>query len=243
GAQGDLKTFAAHGVDGTAVLTALTVQGRRGVSRVEPVAPDLVAEQLAVVLEEFRPAGVKTGMLWDGALIRVVAEGLEKRGGVPLVVDPVLVATSGGALLRPDALPALQDVLVPQADVITPNLHEGARLLGRAEIAEEEMEDAAEALLALGARAVLLKGGHGGGDEAVDVLASGDGVRALRRPRIPDANAHGTGCALSAALAARLARGESLRRAAEGAKDYVHRALAAAAARGPGAPLVHAVPA
>jgi hydroxymethylpyrimidine/phosphomethylpyrimidine kinase len=241
GLQGDLKTFAAHGVTGTAVVTALTVQGRRGVSRVEPVAADLVAEQLEVVREEVRPAAWKTGMLWDGAVIRAVARALspsDRRGR--LVVDPVLVATAGGDLLRPDALDALRAELLPIADVITPNLHEGARLLGRGNIEDEQMEDAARALLETGAGAVVLKGGDAEGPEAVDVLAVGDAVTSFRRPRL-DANAHGTGCAFAASLAARLARGQPLADAVAGAKDYVHRALAAGAARGREAHLVHAV--
>jgi hydroxymethylpyrimidine/phosphomethylpyrimidine kinase len=242
GLQGDLKTFAAHGVYGTAVVTALTVQGRRGVARVEPVDPDMVEAQVVVVREEVRPAAWKTGMLWSGPVIEAVIRGLEGRGRTPLVVDPVLVATAGGDLLRPDALPALRDRLVPLADVITPNLPEGARLLGREEIEEGEMEEAARALLHLGCPAVLLKGGHGEGAEAMDVLATREGVWTLQLPRLVGVNAHGTGCALAAALAARLARGVPLPAAAEGAKAYVHRALVAAAARGREAILVHAVP-
>jgi hydroxymethylpyrimidine/phosphomethylpyrimidine kinase len=154
-------------------------------------------------------------------------------------VDPVLVATAGGDLLRPDALPALRDRLLPLADVVTPNLPEAERLLGRA-IPPGGERDAAAALVARGARAVLLKGGHGGGAEAVDVLARPGNVVSLALPWIPGANAHGTGCALAAALASRLARGEDLVSAARGAKAYVHRALSAASA--PGAPLRHAVP-
>jgi hydroxymethylpyrimidine/phosphomethylpyrimidine kinase len=223
GLQGDLKTFAAHDVYGTAVVTALTVQGRKGVARVEPVAADLVREQLEVVLEEIRPAGVKTGMLWSGDIIRVVAETLEAGYRGPLVVDPVLVATAGGDLLRPDALEALRDVLIPHATVITPNLPEAARLLGREGV--DDPDEAARALLGLGCPAVLLKGGHATGAQAVDVLATPAGLRRLSLPRVPDADAHGTGCALAAALAARLARGEPLEVAAEGAKAYVHRTL------------------
>ena len=240
GLQGDLKTFAAHGVYGTAVVTAVTVQGRRGVSRVEPAGADLVGEQLDVVLEEVLPRGLKTGMLWDGETIRAVATRLAG-AAFPVVVDPVLVATSGGSLLHPDALVALQDVLIPLADVITPNLIEGARLLGAVDIREAEMAEAARALLDLGCRAVLLKGGHGTGADAVDVLATSDGVTPLALPRLPGANAHGTGCALAASLAARLARGQDLREAARGAKAYVHRALEAAARRGRQAILVHDV--
>lgn len=243
GLQGDLKTFAAHGVYGTAVVTALTVQGRRGVSRVEPVPADLVAEQVAVALDEVRPRGVKTGMLWDGAIIRAVADRLEPAREAALVVDPVLVATAGGALLRPDALPALRDRLVPLARVVTPNLPEGARLLGVAAIAEADMDDAARDLLRLGPAAVLLKGGHGEGELSVDVLATAEGLHRFSLPRVRDVYAHGTGCALAASLAAHLARGLPLVEAARRAKAYVHRALLAAAALGPDQILAHDVPA
>jgi hydroxymethylpyrimidine/phosphomethylpyrimidine kinase len=239
GLQGDLKTFAAHGARGTAVVTALTVQGARGVSRVEAVPPDLVAEQLAVVLEEFRPRALKTGMLWDGATIRAVAGRLAGAEPQARVIDPVLAASAGGALLVPDALPALIEVLLPLATVLTPNLPEAARLLGRAAITDSEAREAARALLALGPEAVLVKGGHGGGDEAVDWLATRRGVERFALPRVRGADPHGTGCALAAALAARLGRGEPLSEAVRGAKGYVFRALVAAR----GGPLVHAVPA
>lgn len=241
GLQGDLKTFAAHGVRGTAVVTALTVQGRSGVARVEPVDPDLVGEQIDVVMAEVVPAAWKTGMLWSGPIVRVVAERLAARGSAPLVVDPVLAASAGGDLLRPDALAALAAVLVPEATVITPNLPEGARLLGRVSIPPGEEEEAARALLDLGCGAVVLKGGHGTGPEAVDVLATPEGVRRLVLPRLAGVNAHGTGCAFAAALAARLARGVPLETAAAGAKAYVHRALASAATRARGSILDHAV--
>lgn len=240
GLQGDLKTFAAHGVYGTAVVTALTVQGRRGVTRVEPAGAALVGEQLDVVLDEVLPRGLKTGMLWDAETIIAVAARLSGEG-IPLVVDPVLAATTGGGLLHPDALTALRDELLPLAWVATPNLLEGARLLGVADITDDDMAEAARALLALGPRAVLLKGGHGGGTEAIDALATADGVELLRLPRLEGANAHGTGCALAASLAARLAQGDTLIAASRGAKAYVHRALAAAAARGREAILVHDV--
>lgn len=242
GLQGDLKTFAAHGVYGTAVVTAITVQGRRGVTRVDAAGADLVGEQLDVVLDEVGPRGLKTGMLWDAETIRVVASRL-RHAPFAVVVDPVLAATTGGNLLHPDALTALRDDLLPLATICTPNLLEGARLLGTGAIADEGMAEAAVALLDLGPEAVLLKGGHGGGAEAVDVLATrGGDVTHLRLPRLAGANAHGTGCALAASLAARLALGDGLREAAEGAKAYVHRALAAAAARGREAILVHDVP-
>ena len=242
GLQGDLKTFAAHGGTGTAVVTAITVQGRSGVARIELLPPDLVAEQLEVVLAECRPVGLKTGMLGGAAQIRAIAEVLATREGGVLVVDPVMAATAGGDLLAAGALPALLDLLIPRAQVLTPNLGEGARLLGRETLEEGEMEDAARALLDLGCGAVLLKGGHGTGAEAVDVLATPDGeVRRLSLPRLQGVVAHGTGCALAAALTARLAGGTPLVRAAALAKASVPRALAAAAARGPGAALVHGV--
>lgn len=242
GLQGDLKTFAAHGGTGTAVVTAITVQGREGVARVELLPPDLVVEQLEVVLAEVRPTGIKTGMLGEAPQIRAIAKALTARGDGILVVDPVMAATAGGDLLAGGALPALTEALIPLAHVITPNLGEGARLLGREMLAETEMEEAARALLDLGCGAVLLKGGHGTGSEAVDVLATHDGeVRRLALPRLEGVVAHGTGCALAAALTARLAGGTALVRAAAQAKAYVHRALAAAAVRGPGAALVHGV--
>ncbi len=228
GLQGDLKTFAAHGVRGTAVVTAVTVQGARGVSRVEPVPPDLVAEQLAVVLSEVEPLALKTGMLWDSATIEAVAAALTPhRGRMPLVVDPVLAASAGGDLLVPGSLATLVARLLPLASVITPNLPEAARLLKRGTIGDREAPEAARALLALGCGAVLLKGGHGGGKEAVDWLATSTGVTRLALPRLPGVDPHGTGCALSASLAAFLGRGFSLEEAAQAAKDYVHRALVA----------------
>jgi len=240
GLQGDLKTFAAHGVRGTAVVTALTVQGARGVSRVEPVAPDLVAQQLAVVLAEVEPLGLKTGMLWDSATIQVVAEALAPhQGRLPLVVDPVLAASAGGDLLVPGSLVTLITQLLPLASVITPNLPEAARLLACGPIDDRQAGEAARALLALGCGAVLLKGGHGGGSEAVDWLATSTAVTRLALPRLPGVDPHGTGCALSASLAAFLGRGFSLEEAAEAAKAYVHRALVA----GRGGQLRHDVPA
>jgi hydroxymethylpyrimidine/phosphomethylpyrimidine kinase len=225
-----LKTFAAHGVRGTAVVTALTVQGRGGVSRVEAVAPDLVAAQLGVVLAEVQPRALKTGMLWDGPTIRAVASTLRPlRGRTPLVVDPVLAASAGGDLLVPDALPALIADLLPLAQVITPNLPEAARLLARATLTDDEAAEAARTLHArLGGPAVLLKGGHGTGAEAVDWLADATGVTAFRLRRVPGVDPHGTGCALSAALAACLGLGQPLHEAVGHAKAYVHRALEAA---------------
>jgi hydroxymethylpyrimidine/phosphomethylpyrimidine kinase len=239
GLQGDLKTFAAHGVVGSAVVAAITVQDRSGVRAVRAVEGEVVGGQLLAALGALRPRAVKTGMLWSAGAIRAVAAALGT-SRAPLVVDPVLTATAGGDLLEPGALPVLVEALLPRATVLTPNLPEAARLLGVRGIAKDEAEDAARRLRALGPSAVLLKGGHGEGPEAVDLLATANGVRRFALPRL-SRGAHGTGCALSAALAANLAKGLDLAAAVERAKSYVHRALAAAAALGPDAPLVHAV--
>lgn len=241
GLQGDLKTFAAHGVCGTAVVSALTVQGAKGVSKVEAVSARMVGEQLALVLNEVKPLALKTGMLWDAPTIRAVAMALGPvRRKVPIVVDPVLAASSGGDLLVPDALPALRDDLCAMARLITPNLDEAGRLLGTPPIAEGDAAEAARRLRArLGCEAVLVKGGHGKGPEAVDWLCDAGGLRMFSLQRIPGADPHGTGCALSAALAARLALGHAIDDAVRGAKAYVHRALVAAR----GGYLRHNVPA
>lgn len=239
GLQGDLKTFAAHGVRGTAVITAVTVQGARGVSRVAVLPADLVVEQLKVVFAEFRPVALKTGMLADTATLTAVAAALAAGPRIPRVIDPVLAASAGGDLLADDALPALRAKLLPLATVLTPNLPEAARLLDVERISDGEIEEAARALLDLGPEAVLLKGGHGAGVEALDVLATRRGVERFGLPRLTGIDPHGTGCALSAALAARLGRGEPLSEAVRAAKAYVHRAIAASR----GGPLVHAVPA
>lgn len=240
GLQGDLKTFAAHGAQGASVVTAVTVQDREGVHDVAPVPPQTIAAQLTSVLRTRTPDGIKTGMLWSRQIMAAVVEGLAGYAGV-LVVDPVLGATAGGALLKPDSLPVMRDQLLPRATVVTPNLPEAAQLLGWPQIEDAQMAEAAQALRALGAQAVLLKGGHGSGDEAVDVLATADGVEALALPRIAGASGHGTGCALASALTARLARGASLIDAARGAKRYVHRAISAGMERGDGWLLHHGV--
>ena len=234
GVAGDLKTFAAHGVYGAAVVTAVTAQNAGGVSRVHAIPAADVAAQLDAVLADFRPHAVKTGMLYDPAVLEVVAERLGRLGkGVPLVVDPVLLASAGGSLARPGLLEALRDVLSPLAALVTPNLEEAAALLDRP-VPPTEADDAARALLALlRCGAVLLKGGHAAGP-ATDVLATPAGVVRLTLPRIDTPHSHGTGCALSASIAARLARGDALEDAVRGAKAYVHRALAAARALGGG---------
>jgi hydroxymethylpyrimidine/phosphomethylpyrimidine kinase len=229
GIQADLKTFTAIGVYGASVLTALTAQNTRGVTAILPVPPEFVTQQIDTVASDLKIAAVKTGMLNDRATVRAVVEGVRRHALHPLVVDPVMVATSGDMLLQPDAVEALRRDLLPLADIITPNLAEAARLLDLPVAADEaEMEAQAQALLALGPTAVLLKGGHGKASDAVDILVTrvAPPVR-LALPRIETANTHGTGCTLSAAIAAALARGESLRDAVDSAKRFVHAALAA----------------
>jgi hydroxymethylpyrimidine/phosphomethylpyrimidine kinase len=227
GIQADLKTFTALGVYGASVLTALTAQNTRGVSAIHSVPAHFVTQQIDAVAGDLRVAAVKTGMLYDRDTVLAVVEGVRRHALSPLVVDPVMVATSGDMLLEPDAVEAVRRELLPLADIITPNLQEAARLLHLSEAADEaEMRAQAIALLALGPKAVLLKGGHGSGREAVDILVTSAAppVR-LALPRIDTPNTHGTGCTLSAAIAAGLARGDSITDAVASAKRFVHDAL------------------
>jgi hydroxymethylpyrimidine/phosphomethylpyrimidine kinase len=227
GIQADLKTFTALGVYGASVLTALTAQNTRGVTAIHAVPAHFVTQQIDAVAGDLRVAAVKTGMLYDRDTVLAVVEGVRRHRLSPLVVDPVMVATSGDMLLEPEAVEAVRRELLPLADILTPNLAEAARLLHLSVAADEaEMEAQARALLALGPKAVLLKGGHGNGRDAVDILVMRDAppVR-LALPRIDTRNTHGTGCTLSAAIAAGLARGDSLPDAVVLAKRFVHDAL------------------
>ncbi|MDX2158901.1 MAG: bifunctional hydroxymethylpyrimidine kinase/phosphomethylpyrimidine kinase [Hyphomicrobiaceae bacterium] len=230
GIQADLKTFTALGVYGASVITALTAQNTTGVQAVHAVPADFVMAQMTSVLDDLEVRAVKTGMLADADIIRAVADGLGRRPGIPLVVDPVMVATSGDPLLRPDAVATMKAVLIPRALLITPNLPEAAALTGTP-LATTEVEAAAQlsALGRLGAGAVLLKGGHGAGDEAVDLLQIGTSVIRLAGPRIATVNTHGTGCTLSAAITAGLADGADLETAVRRAKAWLGEAIAAGA--------------
>lgn len=231
GIQADLKTFTVLGVYGASVLTALTAQSTRGVDAILPVPPEFVAQQIDAVAGDLKIAATKTGMLNDRATVLAVAAGVRRHALHPLVVDPVMVATSGDMLLQPDAVDAVHDELLPLADLLTPNLAEAARLLDRRPARDEsEMVAQASALLALGPKAVLLKGGHSEGSEAVDILIARDGAPVrLALARVATPNTHGTGCTLSAAVAAYLACGASLEEAVRAAKRYVHAALEAGA--------------
>ena len=226
GIQADLRTFASHGVHGLSAITALTAQNTRAVTAVQVVPPAMIAAQVDAVFADFRIGAVKLGMLADAAVIDCVAGLLARHQPRWLVLDPVMVASSGARLLAADALDALRTRLLPLADLVTPNAPEAALLLDRPLDTQAEMAEAAAALRRAGARAVLLKGGHLPGPDVVDRLDDGDGTLQFRHPRLP-VEGHGTGCTLASAVAARLARGEALRDACAGACDYVAAALAA----------------
>lgn len=230
GIQADLKTFAALGVHGASAIAALTAQNTRGVQGVLEVPADFVAAQVASVLDDLAVRAVKIGMLPSPETIAAVAEALRVGApGVPIVLDPVMIATSGDRLVGDAAVAALRERLIPVADLVTPNLPEAAALLGEDEVGDEAgMVAQGRRLLALGARAVLVKGGHGGGAESIDWLVRPDGERRLAAPRIATANTHGTGCTLAAAVAAGLARGLAMEAAVAAAKAYLTDALAAA---------------
>ncbi len=228
GIQADLKTFSALGVYGASVLTALTAQNTRGVQGVEPVRPEFVVAQLTSVLDDLDVRAIKTGMLANSAIVSAVAVALQRVPDIPLVVDPVMVATSGDRLLSPDAVTAYKTELFPRATLVTPNLPEAAALLGVSVAgSEDDAVGQARAIAAFGSRAVLVKGGHGHGAAAVDILVSGETVVRLAAPRVETQHTHGTGCTLSAAIAALLARGAGLEAAVRSAKDYVTAAIVA----------------
>ncbi len=272
GIEADLKVFALLGVHGASVITALTAQNTRGIAAIHPVPPAFVARQLRAVLDDLDVKAIKTGMLGGPEIVEVIAAGLEAHPDIPLVIDPVMAASSGTPLLDADALAVLKDRLLPPARLITPNLPEAQRLLGEEgaggdlsgplvgeadeaarhtfaetsqEGSQEEMtserseqeicgqHEALEGLArrlfgALGGPAVLLKGGHMTGPRAIDILFDGERAKSFSAPRIETRNSHGTGCVLSAAIAAGLAQGKALEEAVAGAKSFVTKALRAA---------------
>ncbi len=239
GIQADLKTFAAFGVYGASVLTALTAQNTRGVHAVADIEPAFVGQQLDALLDDLAIGAAKTGMLARAAVIAILVERLGARPVPALVVDPVLVSSSGAALLEPAAVTLLRDRLLPLATLVTPNLAEAETLTGQPVASVDDMHRAARALVTLGARAALVTGGHLTGP-AVDVLYDGREVRELTTARVVTGALHGAGCTLSAAITAGLARGMPLTAAVTDAKAWVTRAIAAAVAVGHGArPLDH----
>lgn len=226
GIQADLKTFSACGVYGATVVTALTAQNTRGVQAIHAVPPDFVEAQIESVCSDLHIGAIKIGMLSNAAIIAAVSDALARHGARHVVLDPVMVATSGDLLLEPDAVAALRTHLLPKARLITPNLPEAAQLLG-VPVAHDEraMQMQAERLLGFGPDAVVIKGGHGHGRESVDLLVSRDGVQRFSAPRIATRNTHGTGCTLSAAIAAGLAKGLALPDSVAMAKSYLTAAL------------------
>ena len=243
GVQADLKTFAALGCFGTTAITALTAQNTTGVRAIHPVPLDMLAAQIDAVVEDIGVDAVKIGMLHSAPTIETIAAALARHDLRQVVLDPVMVATSGAALIDPSAIAALVRLLFPRVLLVTPNLDEAAMLVGRTLHTEADMAAAAQQLLDMGALAVLLKGGHLAGDTVADLLLqAGAPPLWLRAPRIATPNTHGTGCTLSSAIAAHLALGDDLPLAVQQARDFVRAALASGAAVRTGAgsgPLNH----
>jgi len=235
GIQADLKTFSALGVYGASAITALTAQNTQGVSAIHAAPPDFVRAQIDAVFSDLDVRAVKIGMLGNEATVMAVGDALMHWQGAPVVLDPVMVAASGDPLIDESAEFALRSHLLPLADLITPNLPEAARLLGATiPVDEKMMVRQGELLLSLGAKAVLIKGGHGEGPEAVDLLLDGSNIVRLASDRINTRNTHGTGCTLSSAIAANIAKGMTMLDAVRDAKIYLTSALSHADALGIG---------
>lgn len=235
GIVADLKTFEAHGVWGTVALTAVTAQNTLGVQAVETLTPEMVRAQIASVVADLGVDAAKTGMLGSADVVGEVARTVVELGVRPLVVDPVMVASTGGRLLDPDAVEAVIRHLLPQAAVVTPNLAEASALVGFDVTDRATMERAARALGEMGPQVVLVKGGHLGGDASPDcMLVAGEDLVWLEAPRLPDRGAHGSGCVLAAAICAELARGMEPADACVAAKRFVAKAIDAGPALGAG---------
>jgi hydroxymethylpyrimidine/phosphomethylpyrimidine kinase len=244
GIQADLKTFQQFGVFGTSVIVALTAQNTLGVRAVEAVPEAMVSAQLIALAEDLPPAALKTGMLAEAGLVRRVARAIRENGWAPLVVDPVMVSSSGTRLLTTEAEEVLREDLLPLAALVTPNLDEAAILTGRVVHDVATMERAGATLLRFGSGAALIKGGHLAADPITDVLVTPSGVRHFSHSRVDTKIFHGTGCTLSAAITAGLALGEPLEAAVASGLDFVHRAIVEAPGLGRGhGPLNHTVPA
>jgi hydroxymethylpyrimidine/phosphomethylpyrimidine kinase len=242
GVQADIKTVTALGGYAATAITALTAQNTTGVYGVHGVPPDFIRQQIELVLSDIGADAVKTGMLHSAPVIEAVCDALASHGPtIPLIVDPVMVAKGGASLLDESAVTTVKTRLIPRAALVTPNLPEAEALTGRVIRSVEDMRQAAQALLALGCRAVLLKGGHGEGAMITDVLAEGDGTITLfRGRRIATRHTHGTGCTLASAIATGLAQGLALQQAVARAREYVRKALRTAPGLGTGhGPLNH----
>ena len=225
GIQADLKTFAAFGVYGSSVITAVTAQNTLGVTAIQEIDLDVIASQIDAVMSDIGAAAVKSGMLSSAEIIETVAEGAKRHGMRNLVVDPVMVAASGDRLLREDAVGALKSLLLPLALVVTPNVPEAEVLVGEKLAGEDEIRDAARAIAGMGAANVIIKGGHMEGPESTDLLYDGAGFTEYSAPRIDTTNTHGTGCTFSSAIASGLAKGKSVADATSDAKAYVTEAI------------------
>ncbi|MCC5994762.1 MAG: bifunctional hydroxymethylpyrimidine kinase/phosphomethylpyrimidine kinase [Oceanicaulis sp.] len=241
GIQADIKTVTALGGYAATAITALTVQSTTGVTAVHPVPIEIITGQISAVLEDIGADAIKTGMLASADVIEAVAKALDagKAQGIPLVADPVMAAASGARLVDDTALAAIKAVLVPRAALITPNIPEAEALTGLSITDLDDQRAAAEALLGLGARAVLVKGGHMEGGDVIDLLLTRNGMRLFTRPRLRTRHTHGTGCTLASAIAALMAQGLALDRAVEQAGDYLHEAIAQAPGFGQGSGPVH----
>lgn len=236
GVQADLKAFEANGVFGMSVVTALTAQNTRAVTAVHAVPPEIIAAQMDAVAADLPVGVVKTGMLGTTEAVDAVADGIARHALAPVVVDPVMVSKGGHALLAPEAVDAMRRRMLPLADVLTPNAHEAAALVGFNVATLADARRAADRLLAQGPRAVLVKGGHLDGEaDAVDLLVTSNGEAwTFRMPRLATPHTHGTGCTYASAIAARLARGETLVEAVTRARGYLQAAIAAAPGLGGG---------
>ncbi|MDB5079724.1 MAG: bifunctional hydroxymethylpyrimidine kinase/phosphomethylpyrimidine kinase [Chloroflexi bacterium] len=240
GIQADLKTFSALGAYGASVITALTAQNTLGVQGIYEVSPEFVYQQIESVMCDIGTDAAKTGMLFNAAVIEAVSQALRRFGPQKLVVDPVMYAKSGHALLLPEAVSAMCEKIMPLAYLVTPNIPEAEALAGMKIENEPDIHEAARRIKGLGARNVLIKGGHLAGETSPDFLFEDESFKVLEAPRLPTKNSHGTGCTLSAAITALLARNFSLGDAVTGAKEYLTGALAAAPTIGAGhSPVAH----
>ncbi|HUR33993.1 MAG TPA: bifunctional hydroxymethylpyrimidine kinase/phosphomethylpyrimidine kinase [Vicinamibacterales bacterium] len=240
GIQADLKTFAAHRVFGTSAITAITAQNTLGVVAAQALPADLVIAQIEAVASDFHVSATKVGMLATAAIVEAVAATITELQLPLVVVDPVMMAKSGDPLVDDDALATIRGVLLPRARVVTPNIPEAEALSGRPIRSLDDAREAARRIHGLGPSAVVVKGGHGSGDVLVDLLYDGRAFHSFGTPRLGTRNTHGTGCTFASAIAARLARGEQLEQAVEGAQAYVAGAIRHGLAIGRGhGPLDH----
>jgi hydroxymethylpyrimidine/phosphomethylpyrimidine kinase len=240
GIQADIKTITALGGYAATAITAVTVQNTLGVTGVHPIPLEVIAAQARAVLDDIGADALKTGMLGDAAVVETVAAAIDHAGKIPAVVDPVMIAKGGAPLLAEAAIGAVKSLMIPRAALLTPNAPEAAALTGLAVETTDDLRRAGEALLALGAQAVLMKGGHVAGDRVVDVLMTADGETTFEGERIETRHTHGTGCTLASACATGLAQGLSLEEAVARAWNYVHEAMLRAPGFGAGhGPLDH----